>query len=424
MNDQNDLDTFEEFEDFGEEEFDTYEQAKPQSLGDKVKDLWRNNPAFKFGVIVGSVILVGGGAYAFMGGDKPKPVAPGTEQSHVGAGEDVAGTVGGNVTPEYRDLLDQENQNRAKSALQSGQSALPTPIGEVANVAPEKEQPIDPLALWRQEEQKQTAAPAEMLQQQAPQQAEQAPADDTEALTQAMQAQIASLMDAWQPGEATVVSFATEEQRAPETATTTTGGAIESASATTAAPKLAKVVVPAGDILYGAMITEANSDVPGPILAQVLSGPLKGGRVIGQFRVSDDYLVLEFRTLSINGRTYSINAIALDPNTTLGGMATEVDQRYFSRLVLPAAASFISRFGEVISQPEQTTTVSEGTVIISQGKQSTRDALYAGAGDAAEQLSEFVDSEANRIQPLVRVASNTPIGIFFISPVTNQTQEE
>lgn len=426
MNDQNDLDTFEEFEEFGDEEFETYEEAKPQGFGEKLGDMWRNNPAFKFGVIVGTIVVMGGGAYALMGNGAQQTVTPGGDQSRVAQGEKVTGTVGGDVTPEYRDLLQTANQQRAKEALESGQSSIPTPVGNVANVTAQKEEPMDPLALWKQAEQQQPAQqpPSQILQQPQQQQAQQQQ-EDLSALTGAMQAQIGSLMEAWQPQQAAqVVSFATEDLAAPKstTSTTTTNGNVTTVS-TTPQKKTARVVVPAGDILYGAMITEANSDVPGPILAQVLSGPLKGGRLIGAFRVSDDYLVLEFRTLSFNGRSYSIQAIALDPNTTLGGMATEVDQRYFSRLVLPAAASFISRFGDVISQPEQTTTVSNGTVVVSQGKQSTRDALYAGAGDAASQLSDFVNDEANRIKPLVRVASNTPIGIFFITPVTDQQQD-
>jgi intracellular multiplication protein IcmE len=423
MNDKNDLDTFEEFEDFGNEEFDAFEQpAASQGLGAKLNDLWHNNPGFKFGAIIATVVAIGGGAYAFMGGNA-KPVTPGGAQSRVGGGETVAGTVGADTTPEYRDLLQGANEERAQEALQSGQSAIPTPLGNVTDAEIKKEEPMDPLAMWRQAEQQPTPPPAPILQQQQQQnQQQQQAGEDLRNLTSAMQQQIQSLMQAWTPTDATVVSFASTERSTETTATTTNSNVTSISNTTTAPQKAARVIVPAGDILYGAMITEANSDVPGPILAQVLSGPLKGGRLIGAFQVSEDFLVLRFTTLSINGRSYPVQAIALDPNTTLGGMATEVDQRYFARLVLPAAASFISRFGDVISQPEQTTTVSNGTVVVSQNKASTRDALYAGAGDAANQLSDFVDQEANRVKPLVRVASNTPIGIFFTTPVTDQTK--
>lgn len=421
------LDHFEEFEEFGDEEFHDAEHAQPQGLKEKLGDMWRNNPAFKVGVIGATVVAVVGGAYAFMGGTQ-KPVSAEAVPSRVGGSENVKGTVGADVTPEYQNLLQKDNQQRAEQALQEGKSAIPTPVGNVATAEQKKEEPVDPLAMWRQaEQQKPAPAPPPGLQQadNNAQQQQQQQQQDLSQLTQAMQQQITSLTQAWQPTQATVVSFQQPQNTANNNAATNANNPQSTAgTVTTPEQKIAKVIVPAGDILYGAMITEANSDVPGPILAQVMSGPLKGGRLIGAFQVSQDYLVIQFTTLSINGHSYAINALALDPNTTLGGMATEVDQRYFTRLIIPAAASFVSRFGQAISQPAQTTTIgANGTVVVSQEKQSTRDALYGGAGDAASQVSQFMSQQASQTKPLVRVASNTPVGIFFTKPVTDQPQD-
>ena len=159
-------------------------------------------------------------------------------------------------------------------------------------------------------------------------------------------------------------------------------------------------------------------------MAQVVSGPLNGGRLIGVFQSTDEYLVLKFTTLSIGGHSYPIDAIALDPHTTLGGVATETDQRYFARLVLPMAAAFISEYGQAISQPPSTTSVgADGTVVTSSSSDSTSQALYAGMGQSAQQLSNFVNQTGNAVKPLVRVASNTPVGIFFIKSVTDQPQQ-
>ncbi len=432
---EHEIEHFEEFDEFGDE--DLHQPPKPQGLKERFLNQWNNNAGFKFGVIAAAVVAVAAGAWAFMG-NQEKPVAPGTEQSHVGNAENVKGTVGADVSPEYRNLLQNDNQQRAKEALQTGQSAMPTPVGNVATTTPPKEQPVDPLAMWRQQaEQQPKPAPTAILQQEAPannsnnnqaaQQQQQAQQQDLQARTQAIATQINSLMQAWQPGAATVVAFQTQNQN--QNNANNNNGANgnnnngNGANNPTASTKVARVIVPAGDILYGSMITEANSDVPGPILAQILSGPLKDGRLIGSFQVSDDYLVLQFKTLSIHGHSYSVDAIALDPNTTLGGMATETDQRYFSRVVIPAAANFVSQFGQAISQAGSTTTVSNGTVIVSQPSINTRQALYAGAGNAANSVANFATQEAGQIKPLVRVASNTPIGIFFTSPVTDQPRE-
>ena len=180
----------------------------------------------------------------------------------------------------------------------------------------------------------------------------------------------------------------------------------------------------AGTVNYAQMLTEANSDVPGPILAQVLSGPLTGGRAIGHFQVSDDYLVIEFNTITLKGKEYSVNALALDPDTTLGGMATEVDHRYFTRVILPAAGSFVSAFGDALSRPQTETIVTNGAIVTLQAKQGMKDALYAGVGSVGNSVGRFLDEQGARTRTLVRVAVGTPMGLFFLSSVRDNEGQD
>ncbi len=416
MADHDELDYYESEDGFD----DGLEPAAPQrppGLVSRFMQLWHDNPAFKIGVVaVGGLALVGG-AFAMMNNGEsklPTTVAP---------GQTVAGTPGSDVSPEYKKVIEEANKEKAQQAMQAGNSAIPTPVGQVTQVGPKPDEaPVDPLAEWRKAEaaQQQPAAPAGMPQNgavQAVQNTAQGP-DEVGPLAQAMQQQIQSLIGTWGPSQAKVVAFVQpKEQNNGQAQNANTTGQPQTKEVTK------QVIVPAGEILYGQLMTEANSDVPGPILAQIVSGQLKGGRVIGKFVVSNDYLVLTFTSVSIGGHSYKIDAIALDPATTLGGMATEVDNRYFSRVVLPAAAAFVSQFGSTISQPATSTTVgANGTVVISQEKQTTKDALYAGAGSAAGTVAQFMQNEASRIQPLVRVAANTPIGVFFVSPVTKDVE--
>lgn len=123
-----------------------------------------------------------------------------------------------------------------------------------------------------------------------------------------------------------------------------------------------EVIIPAGEIEYAQLIIEANSDVPGPVLAMLVSGPLSGSKLIGSFTVVDDYLTLSFETVVVDGESYSVSAVGLDPGTTLPGMATEVRHRYFKRVVLPAAAAFVESFADAIAQTDQTEiTINTGT---------------------------------------------------------------
>ena len=277
------------------------------------------------------------------------------------------------------------------------------------------------------------------------------PFDDT--LAQAMQRQMSQLLDSWAPKgnryvpvyDLDLLNRERQEEKDREKAGggavgiaggsgSTVGldgstGGVAGTTAAGAAVTVAKTVVSAGTVSYAQLITEANSDVPGPILAQIVSGPLKGARAIGEFKVADgsDYLVMSFRLANLKGTDYRLNAIALDPDTTLGGMATEVDQRYMMRLVLPAAAGFLQGFASALGQGNSSIVTNGTTTIIDQGSKGFTQGEYAGLSAAATTASQFFQSEANRTHPLVRVAAGTPMGLFFVDTVTDapiQSQQQ
>ena len=183
-----------------------------------------------------------------------------------------------------------------------------------------------------------------------------------------------------------------------------------------------QILVPAGTVSYAQLLTEANSDVPGPILAQIVSGPLAGARAVGSFEVSAawaDYLVLQFALADKDGHDYGINAVALDPDTSLGGMATEVDQRYFVRVVLPAASSFLQGVGSAIGQGNSSVVTNGTTTIVQQTDRGIKQGTYSGLGQAAQTAGQFFQNQANQARPLIRVAAGTPMGLFFITSVTD-----
>jgi len=109
-----------------------------------------------------------------------------------------------------------------------------------------------------------------------------------------------------------------------------------------------EVLLSAGSIEYAQLLTEANTDVPGPILAQIVTGPFQGARLIGTFEETYNYLTLNFDTVVLDGVDYSVDAVAIDPETTLPGVVTDINRRYFTRVVLPVAAEFIAGFADAL----------------------------------------------------------------------------
>ena len=185
---------------------------------------------------------------------------------------------------------------------------------------------------------------------------------------------------------------------------------------------LTGILYSAGDIGFAQVITQANSDVPGPVLAYLASGPLAGGRMLGQFSVSDDKLVVNFSTIIKDKKEYAVNAIAIDPETTLPGVASGVDRHYFSRVILPGAVTFIEGFADAVVRQGTSVSVEGETVSTSQNDLDTQEELLSGFREAAEEFADIIDEESDR--PItVRIDPGTRIGVLFLEKVLDDPIE-
>jgi len=401
-------------------------EARKSGVSGNLAEAWRSKPLFKFMVLTVAVFVVGVGAMNLFGGSKTGE----DTFSKIGAPPvNLKGTPGGQVSPYVREQTELANQQRSNQAIASGGSALPTPVGRVDDMNSLDGVGGDNDAL------KELRAETEMLKKQLQQQQVQQvqyqqqsqqrqPERFDNTLSEAMQRQMKNLLDGWSPkGIKNVV--VTKEDKASSTASSVPAGAMGSmvsgaAATVPALEEVKKAKVSAGTVSYAQLLTEANSDVPGPIMAQIVSGPLSGARAIGSFQVAngyDKYLVLKFSLADKNGVSYGIDAYALDPETTLGGMATEVDERYFSRVVLPAAAGFLQGLGQVMGQGNTSVRETGTTTITDTASGGFKEGMYNGLGVAAKTMGQFFQQQSNLTKPLVRVAAGTPIGMFFVSPV-------
>ncbi|MDD3370497.1 MAG: TrbI/VirB10 family protein [Alphaproteobacteria bacterium] len=391
--------------------------TQPSAVGN-LAEAWRTKPLFKFTVLVVGIFAVGAAAIKFFGS-----ATSGTEVARMRRPPALNETPGGEASSYMREQTEMASNERIQKALNTGGSAFPTPIGQASDTSA-------PNALGKERDPlKELRAETDMLkkqvqmQQRSPRRAE---AFDS-SLAEAMQKQLVQLEASWQPQGMKSVSGANLEDQGP-------GGTGGGSSASSGRRDLrdadtgtkstrsaaAKPIISPGTVNYAQMLTEANSDVPGPILAQIVSGPLAGARAVGSFQVADGYekyLVLKFTLADKNGKDYSINAIALDPETTLGGIATEVDERYFARVVLPAAASFVQGVGQAMGEGDSSITTNGTTTITTQASAGFKRGMYNGLGSAASTVSNFFQQQANQTKPLVRVAAGTPFGMFFLSAV-------
>lgn len=408
----------------------------------------RKKPLVKVGLAVGGVIAILAGVILFGGKKEAPPLSAvkGPPQEF----SDTPGTAP--VSPAMEDALKESNQAAVEKALRESGSVLPVPItppvGRVSMDESMRKEVEDPLARWRRiQEERQRRDEQRKKQQQLPQQA---PADTTadqiNALAQAMATQMQSVLEAKEikPAQHQEImdeeawfearrKKKEEEQKRLEEEKQAQLAALQGAPDGAAGPGIGtnpteeaiNILIPAATIEYGQSVIEANSDVPGPVVAQIMSGPLSGSRLLGSFEVQEEkYLTLKFNMAIVDGISHPVNAIALDPNTTLPGMATDVDKRYFSRIILPAAAKFIEGLSSALADRGGTTVNTTGTTgtttTTTSGKADFEEQIFTGVEAAGKKIGQIIDQDASKIKPLVRVAAGTPMAIMFLEPVTDE----
>lgn len=409
----------------GETEFEDFETGSG-SLSDAVK----TNPVFKIGIVVAAFAVIAGGIMLF--GGKQAAV----DISSVKGAVDVKQTVGSeSLSPVMAEAIRDRNEQVLEEAQRQGTSAIPVPLGPpktMVSLGVSSDSTEDPLERWRkiQEErlrkEQQASGPALAGDGQV------APVDpyveQKSALAGSFATQMQSVLEGRElkPMQTASVSdseFLESQRRAAAQAQQNVQQKIIEAAGESVAD--VEVLLEPGRIEYAQLITEANTDAPGPILAVLASGPLAGSRLIGTFSASDEYLTLKFGTIVVDGQALSTSAVALDPATSKPGVITEIDHKYFQRVILPAAAAFIEGIGGAISESGSTTvSAGAGTTTSAENDLDPRQEFFKGVEEASGKVSEILDKDGGSVEPMLRVAAGAHLGLLFVEPVERKLSDK
>ncbi|MDF3025513.1 MAG: hypothetical protein K0R10_2874 [Alphaproteobacteria bacterium] len=433
-----------------------FDKEPPQKAS--LKDTWDNNPLLKIGALLAGIALIVFVYLTFF--NKPEEIQ--NTGSVTGAGTDLKNKVGTGYEDEvYKKAIEAENAAKAKEALARGGSAMPVPIAPGQNEqlsVPPVAAPTasDPLAEWRQkaearrlslesetappESEETEVAPVPMVTPIRPQ----ATMKLDPAVAKQLTEQMRSIITTQAPKNSTRVRITKrdsmyvtklkadkaaeqkrkqEELKAKGDPTYADDGTLISDGKEDKAAK-EKLIVPAGNIAYAQLLNDLNSDVDGPALAQVMSGPFEGGRAIGDFEKQDEYLTLNFKRIIKDGVSYSINGIALDEETTLAAHQTDVDHHYFQRIVLPAAAAFLTGYTASVAETGQTTTTTPGGGVATDiPEPDAKESLMEGATQASTVIANVLNEGQSR--PItVYVKRGTTMGILFLDSVKTSNAEK
>jgi intracellular multiplication protein IcmE len=363
------------------------------------------------------------------------------QQSSVAALPDVNALPGGmHSSPYYNQLATQQAQQQAQAAAAKGQSSVaPMAPGVVA-------QPVTPALTASQRAATETVtvrpAPPAHLQStpvayaapptaQQPQQ----PTPEQKQQNQLYAAAVDSLLAGWGNGPPPVTQVyidpnkegvtggpaggAAAHPEAQPASAAATGRAANRDQAVPAPP--ASVLIPAGKGVYARTKLAANSDTGGPVVVTAESGPIAGDDMMGTFSRRDDRLVVNLTSITLqDGEQKSIDALVIAPDSMETAVASDVDQHYVARFVLPVAAAFVAGLGQAIEQSNATVAVSPFGGYTAQNHLNFNQQLGVAAGTAGTQLQQlFLQNAPNG--PTVKLAAGVNVGVIFLKPLTDST---
>ena len=189
-----------------------------------------------------------------------------------------------------------------------------------------------------------------------------------------------------------------------------------------------KPLYKAGDIIFAVLSTTVNSDYPGPVLATVVSGPLKGSKLIGAVSQGPtlagtegpESVMLKFTQINVPGKptTASMNSVAIDPDTAYTVLADNVDHHYLLRYGTLFASSFLEGVGDAVQQAGSISTTNVfGGETTTNAALGTADEIIVGLGEVGSTLGEQIDGYFDR-PPTVYVYAGTSMGILMLSDLT------
>lgn len=181
-------------------------------------------------------------------------------------------------------------------------------------------------------------------------------------------------------------------------------------------------IIKAGTVLFAVLTTGINSDEQSPIMAQVVTGPLKGSKLLGSFSRVNTRVLIQFNLLSNPHyvKTIPIDAVAIDPNTARTAISGQVNNHYLLRYGTLFASSFLEGISNAIINQGVTTDCAGGGglfCVVKTSPLNTDQQIAVGLGKVGQSYAQYMGANFNT-PPTIRVPSGSGIGILIMSDLT------
>lgn len=193
---------------------------------------------------------------------------------------------------------------------------------------------------------------------------------------------------------------------------------------TAATTATSRINIPGLSRYPGAIDTAIDSDNPeSKVIAVIPAGKLKDAQLAApNVQLAGDGVIVNFKTLAFKGMTCTIDAYAQDDETQRSSIASDVNHRYVTRIILPAVANGLGKGGQMYEDSNtQILTTNSGTVTGRTGTPDSKALAGVIAGGIGQQTAQVMTQDASRLPVTqVNVDRRQVISILFMKPVTDK----
>ena len=175
------------------------------------------------------------------------------------------------------------------------------------------------------------------------------------------------------------------------------------------------LVAQVADVDYAVMLSAADSDAPGFVRAQVVSGRRNGAVLLGSFAVAGDYLQINFTTMVWGGQSYTVDAYAVDPlQGQRAAVRSDVDRHIASRLSGAFLQTFADTYAEVVRESgTRVVVLPDGSQVEETDSFTSEEILAISAGDAVGESTGVIREIFDR-ETTVTLDAGSEIGVLYV----------
>ncbi len=181
------------------------------------------------------------------------------------------------------------------------------------------------------------------------------------------------------------------------------------------------VVVPGFALAAALLETDIDTDENSIVEASIPAGPYAGATVFAMgYKRWNNSVDMAFTSMAWNDRLFRINARAIDKDTMRSMLSGEVNNRYVSRVLIPALALGLGKIGQLFEHSDSQTVITPlgGVIQTRDGSPSGKTVAGTVVGGVATEAGQVLRSDAGQYPvKQVLIPRGQTIGIRFIDPV-------